>query len=570
MLNQNGLNNQVKFNRKSIANNVIEFQQIKKSSESFRKKAEELNVNLSTAQYWCDRVKDIPLPEDMISFFESSTGIDFLHRLVTALQYVMTEIGSCGIDLVSLVLKLSNLDYFVASSHGALQAKGKSLENEIINFAENTQDKLAKNMPYKKITIAEDETFHPRICLVAIEAVSNFILLEKYSKSRDANSWNKALDSSLENLNADVVQAVSDNAAGLINHIEKHLGANHSTDIFHLLYDISKATSASMASKVKSSETKYYEQKSKSIFNFILYLLNLNMDNPYVMALILYDFKYQVNLDIKVESEKLEKSRNEFNHIKDLQNNIKKHKNKLSTDYHPYDINTGKVITKQDLKKSINSNIKAITDVATEGELSDRSLAKIAKVSKASRKMINTMGFYWNNIFKIANDVCENITQRHLLIYILIPLYYFKITLNKTSDLNIKIKLKSRISELEFRLKTNKNWEVVHDNIKITLKKNAKICAELFQRSSSCVEGRNGYLSLRHHGLHNISDRKLKVLTAIHNYSIKRVDGTTAANRFFEQEHDDMFEHLLKVMPLPSRPKISRVIKNKIKLNIAA
>lgn len=29
-------------------------------------------------------------------------------------------------------------------------------------------------------------------------------------------------------------------------------------------------------------------------------------------------------------------------------------------------------------------------------------------------------------------------------------------------------------------------------------------CAELFQRSSSCVEGRNGQLSLWHHHLHNL------------------------------------------------------------------
>ena len=43
--------------------------------------------------------------------------------------------------------------------------------------------------------------------------------------------------------------------------------------------------------------------------------------------------------------------------------------------------------------------------------------------------------------------------------------------------------------------------------------------AELFQRSRSCVEGRNGQLSLYHHGCHRLSDRKLAALTAIHNYT---------------------------------------------------
>jgi len=33
------------------------------------------------------------------------------------------------------------------------------------------------------------------------------------------------------------------------------------------------------------------------------------------------------------------------------------------------------------------------------------------------------------------------------------------------------------------------------------LEEKARLASELFQRSSSCVEGRNGQLSLRHHGL---------------------------------------------------------------------
>jgi len=58
--------------------------------------------------------------------------------------------------------------------------------------------------------------------------------------------------------------------------------------------------------------------------------------------------------------------------------------------------------------------------------------------------------------------------------------------------------------------------------------------AQVFQRSSSCVEGRNGVLSFRHHELHNIGERKRLVLTALHNYFIIRTDRTTAAERFFE------------------------------------
>ena len=57
-------------------------------------------------------------------------------------------------------------------------------------------------------------------------------------------------------------------------------------------------------------------------------------------------------------------------------------------------------------------------------------------------------------------------------------------------------------------------------------------CADLFQCSSSCVEGRNGQLVLHHHGTHRLSEGKPCALTAMHNYFIRRPDGTTREARF--------------------------------------
>jgi hypothetical protein len=75
-----------------------------------------------------------------------------------------------------------------------------------------------------------------------------------------------------------------------------------------------------------------------------------------------------------------------------------------------------------------------------------------------------------------------------------------------------------------------------------------------FVRSSSCVEGRNGQLSLHHHGSHALSPGKLKALTVLHNYFIERADGSTAAERFFGQKPANLFEWLLQRFPDPARP----------------
>jgi hypothetical protein len=47
----------------------------------------------------------------------------------------------------------------------------------------------------------------------------------------------------------------------------------------------------------------------------------------------------------------------------------------------------------------------------------------------------------------------------------------------------------------------------------------------------------------------------LKALTVVHNFVLRRDDGTTAAERFFGVPHDDLFTHLLEVMPPLPRPR---------------
>jgi hypothetical protein len=86
----------------------------------------------------------------------------------------------------------------------------------------------------------------------------------------------------------------------------------------------------------------------------------------------------------------------------------------------------------------------------------------------------------------------------------------------------------------------------------------AQECAGLFSRSSSRVEGRNGRLSLHHHGQGRLSAARLKALTVIHNDGVKRADGTTAAERFFGVKHRDLFSWLLERLPDLPRPAAKR------------
>ena len=115
------------------------------------------------------------------------------------------------------------------------------MNDAIISFGKFEQEHLAKNMPAKKITLCEDETFHPEICMVAIDGVSNYIILEKYVENRSSQTWNNAVNYALIGLpKVEVIQVTRDQAKGLLYHTSKGLGAHHSPDSFHVPHEITK------------------------------------------------------------------------------------------------------------------------------------------------------------------------------------------------------------------------------------------------------------------------------------------------------------------------------------------
>jgi len=78
--------------------------------------------------------------------------------------------------------------------------------------------------------------------------------------------------------------------------------------------------------------------------------------------------------------------------------------------------------------------------------------------------------------------------------------------------------------------------------------------ARAFQRASSAVEGRNGYLSQMQHNHRGLPTRRSQVWTVLHNFDCLAADGTTPASRFFRRSFPDLFESVLSQideLPLP-------------------
>ena len=90
-------------------------------------------------------------------------------------------------------------------------------------------------------------------CLVAIEAVSNYILLEKFTEDRTAETWKKELDEVTGELPITIAQVTSDLCGALVK-VAKSYKAAHSSELFHGQYEITKATGGALNSQERSAK----------------------------------------------------------------------------------------------------------------------------------------------------------------------------------------------------------------------------------------------------------------------------------------------------------------------------
>ena len=535
------------YPRLEPANKVIEFEE-KATRQSQRQFAREHNIPRTTLQYWLKRKNTLDASPALVAFFEGPEGLAFLHRLITAAHFEFTKVGVASVHNVSNFLKACGLDQFVACSYTTHQRISRKMDNELIKFGRSEHDRLAGQMPSKLITLVEDETFHPQICLVAIEAESNFIILERYAESRDGDTWTKSVKEALDGLPVQVLQVTSDQGSGLLNHVNKGLGVHHSPDIFHVSHEIGKGTSGPLAAEIKRAEQALLtEEKQVEKIRCKMHCYDDNERRPRGRR---PNFEKQLNL---AEKER-EDAETALQKARENQEAVRVERKRISQVYHPYDPFTGE---KQDAS-TVNSLLESCFNEINKAskDLSTKCHKRIEKAYKVVNGLVSTIAFFWvmvgQHIERMNFTDEENvIMQEHL-----IPGFYLASIAEKEKD-EVRREGIQRQSDKLLAVIGQQDGAIEGLTRHKTdiLIKSAKECAQFFQRSSSCVEGRNAQLSLRHHGIHRLSDTHLQAQTIIHNFHIKREDDTTPAMRFFESEHGNLFDHLLTNMDYPARPR---------------
>jgi hypothetical protein len=534
-----------RWERIDTAQAFADFSSLSDPPLSQRQYAEQHGIPRSTLGYWLRQDFPEHLDGDLVRFFRCPAGLAFLRRLVLALLLVFRHRNAVGLRPIGDFLELVELDHFVGSSYGALHSLDARLQDDLILFGQEERQRLTPGMASKDIVLCPDENFHgPHICLVAIEPVSNFILVEAYRDQRDSITWVAAIREGIEGLPVNVVLLTSDQSSALICCAVVELQVAHQPDLLHLQRDLGKPILLPLARPIHQAQkdlekAKQEQQRLEQAEEKKPGSMSIAKVIPLILA------QDQAEKDLEESQQRLDKA------VEEIRN--------VSATYHPFDRETGAPVTAEQMQARLNEPLERLSKVVEEADLSERAQQAVQKARGWVVLLVGCLAWFWAITRQRLEkaDLSEEVER--VLSEVLIASYYWEMASEKEKDPEEKKRLKKLAQQLR-----EEAWEEgsplrqLSEAEQKEVQRVAQQSAEMFQRSSSCVEGRNGRLSLFHHGQTRLSEKRLKALTVVHNFVVRRTDGTTAAERFFGQKQKDAFTWLLQRMPDLPHPAAKR------------
>jgi len=527
-----------------------------------RELAERYGIPRTTLQHWIERKETLKRKKDpkVVEFFESSSGQAWLHKMAVAAFMVFHENGNSGIPDLHEFFEMSGVSAFVGTSVAALQKVGKTIDKKIQDFENEEIERLAGNRPHKNITGALDENFiMDEMTLILMDPVSGYILAEEVEKKRDAETWHIVVQIGVKRLNVTIQQLVGDEASGLTKLAKSSLKVLKGSDLFHIQQEITKGLTSHLARTLEQVKKKQEDLQKEKVEVFAELKDHLEQVKV-VDELSKRGTKAGKRL---IEIEKEEKTNKKAIEVAEKQyKTAQEARRKITDDYHPFNLDTGEKQAPETVKKKLEDSYATLETIAKEAGCTDKQKKKLEKSKGSLRSMIAVLAFFFSFLVLMVKSMGLDESQGQLFEQ-LISIQYFKLCLRRAKKKEQKERIKTILKKLEAMISNNPLWREISEGVQTEWWRRALECAQVFQRSSSCVEGRNGQLSLKFHAFRRINSNSLKILTILHNFFIKRADGTTAAERFFEQKPKDLFTWLLDKVELPRpRKKHQRLAKN--------
>ena len=455
-------------------------------------------------------------------FFETEDGQKWLIRMVVACILVFGIVCNVGAERISMFFSLLTVTAFAGLSSRSIARIESRIDDAIEEYRSIHDDRIKTSAKDIDIIVGADETFFENMMiLVMMELRSGFIFSEKAAEDRTYKTWDKFSMPWLSKFKS-IYCMVSDRAKALVKLANDSIKEVSVPDLFHLMQDTSNAVGRHISVRISAINKKILNNKKKN--------------------------KKKKNL--------LEESKDKLFR---LQQEYKKHYRKLSTSLHPFKILSTSYSSSKSALKDMSDSVNSIRAIGAQLSIAnlDAGIIKVARQLPDATMQIDI----WHNAVASSLD-SGNLTeeQKNWLQNIYLPSVYWKKQIPKTDSKIIK-RLYAASSYRAQKLCDE------HSLTKQMLNKTDKslwddwansMCC-LFQRTSSAIEGRNGWLAQMHFCGRGISEKRLRSQTTIHNYFLKRQNGTTACERLSGIKPDCLFEFILKKIDKLSDSRVKRI-----------
>jgi len=464
--------------------------------------------------------------------------------MVFAALYFFGLKSGVGANTLSLFFKMIRIDTHVGVSVSALRTQLNQMEALLPEFQESCEKQI-KKQPHKIIAGLDETFFGEFIILVLMDLRSGYLLLEDVSDDRCFDTWYAKTKPRLEALGLEVNHVVSDRARALIKMAVTGFKCESGADTFHAQQDVSRWLGARLGKRI-SKALKELESARKQEKKAV----------KKAMGFKLFNHKFR-RINAEKELEKARQTQTDYH--ENLQG--------ISEEIHPFSLNDNSINDAEKIEERLENRAQIFERIAQSKGIKD-SRNVMRKFRNQFQPLAISVTFWWLLVWESLHGLETDKETAQWLTNRLLPVVYWHHKMEQTKNHKARKKYRKAWEQASAAIKAHpfSNKLSISDMERwLTWAENM---ARQFHRSSSAVEGRNGCLSQMYHNGRGLSQKRLKALTVIHNYGIKREDGTTAAMRLFDTEFPDLFSWLLDEMgelPLPRKGR-SRVVSNPMKL----
>jgi hypothetical protein len=246
-----------------------------------------------------------------------------------------------------------------------------------------------------------------------------------------------------------------------------------------------------------------------------------------------------------------------------MQRTYRHHLETLSLTLHPFGIADSTPQTSAQVESRLHAEVEAIEAFARRHQLPAHHDA-MHKVRRQLPALAALVDLWWQGVRQDLELFVLSARWQQWVHECLLPMTYWDAQVSRTRCRRRKAKMQEALEEVRAAFERHAITQQLAPQVLVAWHAWAIDRVKTFQRASSAVEGRNGYLAQMHHNQRGLPKQRYKVWTILHNFDGRASDGTTPAARFFRRPFPDLFETVLPHIEVLPR---SRQRKHNVVLN---